>query len=70
MTVKFSYDVKFNGQTISTIPVEKTLAYPFAQKTVYNIQVTLPALGNEIKFTVQEMPENAWTNGGSPSITL
>lgn len=70
MTVKFSYDVLFKGQKISTILVEKPLTYEFAQKTVYNIQVTLPTLGNEIQFTVQAMPQDAWANGGSPNITL
>lgn len=64
MNIKFSYDIVYKGTSISTITVDKDLTYTFAQKTVYNINVTLPALGNKIEFTVTAKPGD-FTSGGS-----
>ena len=67
ITISFTYDVIFKDQTISQIPVTKTITQNFAQKTVYKIDVTLPALGNEIKFTVTGEPGN-FTTGNDITI--
>ena len=64
MNIKFTYDIIFKGTPISTIVVDETLTYTFAQKTVYNINVTLPALGNKIQFTVKSIP-GGFTSAGS-----
>ena len=67
MNIKFSYDIVYKGTSISTITVDEDLTYTFAQKTVYNINVTLPALGNKIEFTVTAKPGD-FTSGGSVNV--
>ena len=62
MNIKFTYDVLFKGTPISTVEVDEDLTYTYAQKTVYNIKVTLPELGNKIEFTVTDVPEG-FTSG-------
>ena len=64
MNIKFTYDIIFKRTPISTIVVDEELTYTFAQKTVYNINVTLPALGNKIEFTVKSVP-GGFTSAGS-----
>ena len=64
VTISFTYDVIFKDEKISSFPVTHVLEnQEFAQKTVYNINVTLPALGNEIKFTVTGKPDDFSTDG-------
>ena len=67
MNIKFSYDILYKGTSISTINVNEDLTYTFAQKTVYNINVTLPALGNKIEFTVTAKPGD-FTSDGSVNV--
>ena len=67
MNIKFSYNIVYKGTPISTIEVDEDLEYTFAQKTVYNVKVTLPALGNKIEFTVTAKPGD-FTSGGSVSV--
>ena len=67
MNIKFTYDIVYKGTSISTITVDEDLTYTFAQKTVYNINVTLPALGNKIEFTVTAKPGD-FTSGGSVNV--
>ena len=67
MNIKFSYNIVYKGTPISTIEVDENLEYTFAKKTVYNVKVTLPALGNKIEFTVTAKPGD-FTSGGSVSV--
>jgi hypothetical protein len=67
LNIKFSYDIVYKGTSISTINVDEDLTYTFAKKTVYNINVTLPALGNKIEFTVTAKPGD-FTSGGSVNV--
>ena len=67
MNIKFTYNIIFNETPISTIVVDENLTYTFAQKTVYNIKVTLPALGNKIEFTVTDVPAG-FTSGSDINI--
>lgn len=69
VTINFTYDVIFKGEAISQMTVSKTLTNQvFAQETVYNINVTLPALGNEIQFTVTNVPGGFAAAGGDINI--
>lgn len=66
MRVTVNYDILYNGQTVydGMAPAAKDLTHTFAQGCVYNIVVTLPAPGQEIKFTVKEQGGvGAWTGG-------
>lgn len=64
LNIKFTYNIIFKGTPISTIEVDEDLTYTFAQKTVYKIIATLPALGNKIEFTVKDVPGD-FTSAGS-----
>jgi hypothetical protein len=63
LNVTVAYDILYNGTKISATSVTKPLTYKFAQSTNYNIAVTIPAPGGEIKFTTTTVSE--WTNAGS-----
>ena len=63
LNVTVAYDILYNGTKISATSVTKSLTYKFAQSTNYNIAVTIPAPGGEIKFTTTTVSE--WTNAGS-----
>ena len=63
LNVTVAYDILYNGTKISATSVTKPLTYKFAQSTNYNIAVTIPAPGDEIKFTTTTVSE--WTNAGS-----
>lgn len=64
LNVTVAYEILYNGTKISSTSVAKELTYTFAQNTNYNIKVTIPAPGGEIKFTTQAV--GTWTpnNGG------
>lgn len=63
LNVTVAYDILYNDTKISATSVTKPLTYKFAQSTNYNIAVTIPAPGGEIKFTTTTVSE--WTNAGS-----
>ena len=67
VTINLSYEVLFNGASISVVNVSKPLEYTFAEKTVYNIKAALPAQGKEIQFSVTAKP-GAFS--GDTTITL
>ena len=60
LNVTIAYDILYNGKKISATSVAKKLTYTFAQNTNYNIKVTIPAPGGEIKFTTTTV--SGWTN--------
>ena len=66
LQVTVNYDILYGGNTVyaGMAPAAKDLTHTFAQGCVYNIVVTLPAPGQEIKFTVKEQDGvGAWTGG-------
>ena len=63
LSITVAYDILYNSTKISATSVTKPLTYKFAQSTNYNIAVTIPAPGGEIKFTTTTVSE--WTNAGS-----
>ena len=63
LNITVAYDILYHGTKISATSVTKPLTYKFAQSTNYNIAVTIPAPGDEIKFTTTTVSE--WTNAGS-----
>ena len=67
LKVAVNYDILYKGTTVyAGMSVTKDLAHTFVQSNVYNITVTLPAPGAEIKFTVKENGGvGAWTGGAS-----
>ena len=67
VTINLSYEVLFNGDSISVVNVSKPLEYTFAEKTVYNIKAALPAQGKEIQFSVTAKP-GAFANGGDVTV--
>ena len=67
LKVAVNYDILYKGKTVyAGMSVTKDLTHTFVQSNVYNITVTLPAPGAEIKFTVKsENGVGAWTGGAS-----
>ena len=65
LNVTIAYDILYNGKKISATSVAKELTYTFEQNTNYNIKVTIPAPGGEIKFTTQAVGTWAPNTGGN-----
>lgn len=65
LKVTVNYDILYNNNTVyAGMSDTKDLTYSFAQNSVYNINVTLPAPGAEIKFTVNSVNGvGAWKEG-------
>ena len=68
LNVTIAYDILYNGTKISATSVAKELTYTFAQNTNYNIKVTIPAPGGEIKFTTQAV--GTWTPNTGGNLDL
>ena len=66
LNVTVAYDILYKSNRISATSVEKDLTYEFEQNTNYNIKVTIPAPGGEIKFSVAATDGiGAWDNDDS-----
>ena len=66
LKVTVNYDILYKNNTVyEDMSDTKDLTYSFEQNSVYNINVTLPAPGQEIKFTVnkEQGGVGAWTEG-------
>ena len=68
LNVTIAYDILYNGKKISATSVAKELTYTFEQNTNYNIKVTIPAPGGEIKFTTQAV--GTWTPNTGGNLDL
>lgn len=69
LKVTVAYDILYKSNPISATSVKKDLTYEFEQNTNYNIKVTIPAPGGEIKFSVAATDGiGAWDNDGSAEL--
>ena len=54
LSITIAYNVLFDGKVFYSTSTTKPLNHTFVKNYVYNIGVTLPAPGDEIKFTVTD----------------